>query len=281
MDSNKTPCDICGSENSTPIDADPRVHVCNACGFVYVPERRDPGEIAADWDWVYAEGHYDPTWPGVRARLFYVAEWLDQQIGLDGKTVLDIGAGDGFFLDQIRRRGAYPVGLEAYRENVKKVRALDIHCHLGTVETAGMLGKFDLITFNWCLENNGSLTNPLNFAREHLLQDGLVSVATGSRILSGYRKPITSYFNLELPADLHCFHFAPKTLRWALAMHGLSEDTTLNDFKQNDVLVGIARSGEPRTAKQLDVFEWGDPLASTYPNAVVLFFKDWQACPWV
>lgn len=266
---NKQPCDICDSGKSTPIDADPRVHVCDECGFVYVPERRPPDKIAADWDWVYSKGHYDPTWPGVRARLFYVAEWLDQHIGLDGKSVLDIGAGDGFFLDQIRQRGAHPVGLEAFVANVDKIRAQDIFCHHGTVESIGNIGQFDLVTFNWCLENNGSLKNPLEFARDALNPDGLVSVATGSRILSGFRKPITSYFNPDLPADLHCFHFDIIGLSEALIVHGLSP-IKWNDYRQNDVMLELAGRSVIRR-----------PVPSNDPAHARGFFKDWQKCPWV
>lgn len=266
---NKQPCDICDSGKSTPIDADPRVHVCDECGFVYVPERRSPDKIAADWDWVYSKGHYDPTWPGVRARLFYVAEWLDRHIGLDGKSVLDIGAGDGFFLDQIRQRGAHPVGLEAFGANVDKIRAQDIFCHHGTVESLGNIGQFDLVTFNWCLENNGSLKNPLEFARDALNPDGLVSVATGSRILSGFRKPITSYFNPDLPADLHCFHFDIIGLSEALIVHGLNP-IKWNDYRQNDVMLELAGRSVIRR-----------PVPSNDPAHARGFFKDWQKCPWV
>ncbi len=92
-------CDLCGSTDYTVLevarkyigDNEPPV-VCNNCGFCYVRTRRPAKEIAEDWNNIFGEG-YTSEWPGVKARLFYVAEFFDQHYGWKGKKVLDIGAG--------------------------------------------------------------------------------------------------------------------------------------------------------------------------------------------
>ena len=258
-------CDICSSPGN-PINYDPRVHVCNGCGFTFVPERRSTEEIARAWDDVYEKGLYDPTWPGVRARLYYVAEWLDQHVGLKGKSVLDIGAGDGFFLDQVRQREAHPVGLDPSPVNAAKIKARDIYCWNGWVgEGSPTVGKHDIVTLNWCLENTGDLNTVLKFARDHLAKDGIVSVATGSRIMSGFRKPISSYFNKDIPADLHCFHFSPLTLQMAMHHNGIGT-IQQNDYDQNDVLIVCgAAASEGRSV-----------LSDDFVLAVREFFDDWE-----
>ena len=257
-------CDLCGS-SGTPIDYDPRVHVCDGCGFCFVPERRSTERIAHAWDDVYEEGLYDPTWPGVKARLYYVAEWLDQHIGLKGKSVLDIGSGDGFFLDQCRQRGAHPVGLDPSPVNAAKIKARDIYCWTGWVDAdKPTVGEYDIVTLNWCLENTGDLNGVLKVARDHLAKDGIVSVATGSRIMSGFRKPISSYFNLDIPADLHCFHFSPASLIKAFQRNEMLRAHS-NDFDQNDVMI-IAGQAVGHNFKVQD----------DDPRAVREFFTDWQ-----
>src|SRR3990167_8461070 len=93
-------CDICGSAEAQEISCareytnDQPIHVCSNCGFVHVKERRSTGEIALAWDKLWGDA-YDSKWPGVKARLYYVAEWFDQKFGWAGKRALDIGAGGG------------------------------------------------------------------------------------------------------------------------------------------------------------------------------------------
>ena len=260
--SSRVNCDLCGSGDSTPIDYDPRVHVCNGCGFVFVPIRRSAAGIAASWEEVYSSGAYDPTWPGVRARLYYVAEWLDQKIGFEGKSVLDIGAGDGFFLEQCKTRGAHVAGIDPSPANCHRIRSRDIFAFEGAAEDFGAFGTYDLVTLNWTLENCGDLKSMLEFARNCLAHDGHLSVATGSRIMSGFRKPISSYFNLDIEADLHCFHWSLRSLINVLAINCI----TLEEFNdiENDNLVVFGKKGD-------------QPSGYIPEDDVLAFFKDWQA----
>lgn len=266
MATKSSPCDLCESSDGTPIDYDPRVHVCMGCGFVYVPARRSAAEIAESWDEIYERRIYDPAWPGVRARLFYVAEWLDQKIGLKGKSVLDIGAGDGFFLEQCRSRGAHPVGLDPSAANCGGIRSRDIFAFHGAVEDFPNFGTHDLVTLNWTLENCGDLKSMLGFARGAMAHGGHLSVATGSRVMSGFRKPISSYFNLDIEADLHCFHWSEKTLSQAMDNCGIRPDRG-NDFDMNDNMIWTGqKAGDGRIQYEIDE-----------PESVIQFFQDWQA----
>lgn len=257
-------CDLCGSTGS-PLQQYPEARICDECGFIFVPRRRSPEEIAASWTAIYRAGGYDPAWPGVRARLFYVAEWLDQTIGLDGKTVLDIGAGNGQFLEYVRDRGGHPVGLEPDPENARVIRGRDIACHTGSTETIAEPGQFDLVTINWTLENCGDCLGMLKYAKNALAPGGYVSIATGSRILVPFKKPLSNYFGKE-PADLHCFRWSDRSLSHALGKVGMKTGQT-NDFMQRDEMIVLATPGKLRTVTDdpIEVHQFFAGWAQTWP----------------
>lgn len=265
-------CDLCGALESFRLpEADTygtgKVRVCAGCGFVHVKERRSAAEIAASWESIYAAGGYTSSWPMVEARLTYVAEWYGQLYGWSGKSVLEIGAGEGRFLEMVRGRGAYPVGLEPSAAGCQALRSKDIFAHHGTIEKCGTVGTFDVVVIAWTLENCQDCVGMLKAARENLAPGGHVMIATGSRILVPFKKPLSTYFS-QNPPDCHAFRFSNETLGRALRkarLHG----GTVNDFMQCDWLV--------RTA---EIAPDDEPWTNSYykpddPAAVLDFFKRW------
>lgn len=252
-------CDLCLNPEGTEIE--PGVFVCDGCGFVHVKNRRSPDEIAHAWSDVYQSGAYDPEWPGVKARLYYVAEWLDQKYGLKGKSILDIGAGKGVFLDYIRDRGALTTGIEPDESNIAIIEAKNHNfCH-GAVEDVSFPLKFDIVTILWTLENCGDCLSFLNSARNFLKDDGILVVATGSRILVPYKKPYSSYFG-SLSPDLHCYRWSRTSLESALANCGFVS-CAINDFDQRDEMILCAKKGVMR------------PFLD-FPDRIVRFFRNWK-----
>jgi SAM-dependent methyltransferase len=237
-------CDLCGSSDYTVLevarkyigDNEPPV-VCNNCGFLYVRTRRPAKEIAEDWNNLFGEG-YTSEWPGVKARLFYVAEFFDQHYGWKGKHVLDIGAGEGTFLKFIQQRDAWINGLDPSLENCNKIERLGAKAYCQTIEDPVPDEKFDVVTILWTLENCQDCMRMLRFARECLKSDGKLVVATGSRVLVPFKKPLSSYLSKN-PADTHCFRFSAASLGNALFCSGFDVKHT-NDFRDNDWLVMLA-----------------------------------------
>ena len=256
-------CDLCGSPSRLPLPQDPRIGICARCGFVYVPERRTAEEVALAWDDIYRNEQYSPKWPAVRARLFYVSEWIEQTIGFEGKSVLDIGAGDGFFLLEARIRGAHPVGLDPSPHNARRIRGLDMVCHEGSIEKVGPCGQYDIVTILWTLENTTDCLAMLRYARERLLPGGHVVVATGSRILVPFKKPLSSYLNPDVPADMHCFRWSYNSLDRATELAGLYP-MDWNPFQECDWMVGAFLGADP------DI-----PANPDDPAAVLQYFADW------
>lgn len=260
-------CDLCSCSDWTPLHQG--AVVCNNCGFVFVPERRTSAEIAAAWDDIWGEG-YTSEWPAVKARLYYVAEYLDQLIGLSGKTLLDIGAGEGTFLDfadeHIDGCGEGVVGLEPDAKNCLKISDRGLPWYCGTIEEYKPATRFDVVTLNWTLENTGDCIGVLKKARELLKPDGHICVATGSRILVPYKKPFSSYFS-DNPADLHCFRWSANSLQAALIKAGFGP-ATMNYYAQEDWLVAVASPDEPPP-------ECFNPNHDD-PKEVLAFFERWK-----
>lgn len=268
------PCDLCGETEAVEVPhareltAGQPIHICVRCGFVHVKERRSAEEIAASWTNEIFGAVYTAAIPAVSARLTYVAETVEAEVGLRGKRVCEIGAGEGHFLDLVRERyDAEVFGIEPSAAHCAAMGERGIECFAGTVEDAAeahLEGGFDLVAILWTLENCRDCVGMLRGARALLREGGHVVVATGSRILVPFKKPLDTYLSTN-PADTHAFRFSAATLRGALAVAGL-ETVYVNRYLDHDVLCTVSRAGE---ASQ----EWqGDDYL-----AVWSFFERWYA----
>ncbi len=267
-------CDLCHSKDFTSLevarpyigDNEPPV-VCMGCGFVYVRNRRSSEEVAKSWDDIWGEG-YTSEWPAVKARLFYVAEWLDQTIGLKGKSLLEIGAGEGTFLEMVRDRGILEiVGIEPSKKNVERIRDKNLWCYEGTVETCKLKEKFDIVCLLWTLENCADCIGMLKRARKWLKPDGYLVVATGSRIQVPFKKALSAYFSKN-PADMHCFRFSSATLHMAMVLAGVME-RQCNNYLDSDCLVLIGQ-------RDNEIPKQDYSPATCYTKEVLDFFQSWS-----
>lgn len=272
------PCDLCGSTEAVEVpysrfytNNEP-IHICKTCGFVYVRKRRTAQAIADSWsDDLYGD-NYTARIPAVKARQTYVAEFIDTNIGLKGKDVCDIGTGEGQFLEIIRTKeyGANVFGTEASPKNCARLDKLGIPNFSGTIEDfcAGKLikkYKADIATIMWTLENCRSCRDMLSGAHQLLKDGGYLVMATGSRILVPFKKPLNLYFSKN-PADTHAFRFSANTLKGILAVSGF-EVKYINQYLDSDILCMIAQK-----KKKAEKISWvGDDFIKIYD-----FFERWH-----
>jgi 2-polyprenyl-3-methyl-5-hydroxy-6-metoxy-1,4-benzoquinol methylase len=284
------PCDLCGANDPVELphsreytNGQP-VHVCRSCGFVYVIRRRSSERIAAAWSNEIFGAGYTAAIPAVTARLTYVAEFLNQHLGLRGKRVCEIGGGEGAFMNMMGepRYGAEPFGIEPSPANGEKLRGLGIRHFTGTVEqfdAANQAGEapFDIVVMLWTLENCQDCRQMLSMARRMLKPAGAVVVATGSRLLVPFKKPLHTYLQAN-PTDTHCFRFSANTLQGILAVSGF-ETAHVNRYLDHDILcvigrpVGAAHQPKWQGDNFIDVcnfFErWHVDTAMYYPDRLV------------
>jgi SAM-dependent methyltransferase len=246
------PCSLCGRADSVEVPHSREFHqgqpvdICCGCGLVYVKRRRSAARIAEVWSREIFGQVYTSAIPAVTARLTYVAEFLDQAIGLRGRQVCEIGAGEGRGLELIRepRYGASVFGVEPSTANSERLRAAGIPHFVGTIEEYVASGEarrtaFDVVTVQWTLENCQDCRALLDGAYAALKPGGLIAVATGSRILVPFKKPLHTYFS-QLPADVNAFRVSANTLSGLLAVSGF-EPVQTNRYLDHDVLCVVGR----------------------------------------
>jgi hypothetical protein len=245
-------CDLCGANDPVELphcreytNGQP-IHVCRACGFVYVIRRRSAERIAEVWTKEIFGSGYTAAIPAVTARLTFVAEFVNQHVGLGGKRVCEIGGGEGAFLTMIRdpKYGAEVFGIEPSPANGERLRSLGIRHFTGTVEqfaAAGHAGErpFDVVVMLWTLENCQDCRRMVSLAHRMLAPNGAVVVATGSRLLVPFKKPLYAYLSTN-PVDTHCFRFSANTLQGILAVSGF-DPAHINRYLDQDILCVIGR----------------------------------------
>jgi len=272
-------CDICGADDAVEIAAarhytrgEP-LHTCRACGFVFVRRRRSVQAIADDWSDNLYRAHYTARIPAVRARQTFVAEFIDTSIGIAGKRVCDIGAGEGPFLAALRDApyaAASVFSIEPSAANGRLLAGLGLDHFVGTIEGYAAArpdarGSFDLATIIWRLENCQSCRGMLDIAWDLLAPGGHVVVATGSRILLPFKKPLHCYLGPG-EQDTHAFRFSRNSLTAALANSGFAVTHANRDI-DHDVLCMVARKAERGVALPRPRDDW---------RQVADFFDRWH-----
>lgn len=264
------PCDLCGSNKAVEApyvklyNNNQPIHICVECGFVYVKSRRPAAQIADAWSNELYGKAYTARIPAVKARQVYVADFIDVKLGLREKSLLDIGSGEGQFLKIAQDDyGAKVFGIEPSFENCQKVIDMGLESFQGTLEDYILTNNrkvVDIVTIMWTLENCSSCRNMLKGAYEILKPGGHIVVATGSRILVPFKKPISMYFG-DNSADTHCFRFSANTLEGILAVSGF-EKVHINRYIDTDYLCIIAEkkpkecSLKPKNDNYLKVYNF-------------------------
>jgi 2-polyprenyl-3-methyl-5-hydroxy-6-metoxy-1,4-benzoquinol methylase len=253
------PCDVCGSTEAIEV---PRVreyahgqviHICKKCGLIYTKMRRSFERIADAWSKelfgdpkVLSPTNYSAKNPHVKSRLTYFAEFIDTHLGVKGKKVCDIGAGEGLFLDYVRSGGAEVFGIEPSEKNCALMTQASIPHFKGTIEQyaahaqkTGDPYRADIATMSFTLECTQKPRVMLDIAHSILKDGGHVAIHMGSRFLVPFKKPIFNYFSAA-PADTHPLHLSFNTLKGLLAGSGF-EIIHHNPYVENDNLCVIAK----------------------------------------
>ena len=239
-------CDLCGSTQTVEMPHVRKytngqlIHICKICGFVYVNKRRPYDKVADVWSKELFGKAYTSKTPLMLARHTYVAEFIDQSIGLKEKALCDIGAGEGQFLKIVMDNyGSKVFGIEPSKANCVRMDRLEIKNFTGTLEDylkspSRKERRADIATMMWTLENATSCRDLLMGSRDIIKDGGYLVIATGSRILVPFAKPLHLYLSPN-PVDTHPSRFSLNTLSSFLLTSGFKV-THVNPYL-NDSLV--------------------------------------------
>jgi SAM-dependent methyltransferase len=186
------------------------IAACASCGLGHT--RPEPVDLARHYGDAYYGGRHGATaayctWRRLR--------WLERTAPRRGR-LLDVGCGEGTFLEAAGQRGWLPVGTEM-SEAARRARERGIDV-LATLDEASARAPFQAVTLWHTLEH---LRDPLGGARRLrriLAPDGVLLLAVPNA--RGLQAQLygSRWFHLDVPR--HLYHFGPQSLDRLLAMAG-------------------------------------------------------------
>ncbi len=226
-----TPCDICGSEQTTPeFDKSGFTGVrCSRCGLVFIRPRPDSQYLEKE---VYNEGYFN-------AERGYGIEDIEGRAKIQSKkralslfdeiekttskgTLLDIGCAAGYFLEEASRRGWTANGVEISKFAAEKAGLKNrFNIYIGDFINLDIpANKFDLVLMLDLIEHLTSPVEGLKKAFAALKPGGLLVIETPN-YESAPSKVLGKEWGLIAP-EHHLFYFTPKTLTSALETAGFT-----------------------------------------------------------
>ena len=153
---------------------------CDECRSLYCPRPIDQQELAGE----YEAAGYDSTAEAIDEAHAYVSNLL-RTITIDQMNVLDVGAGDGAFLDACKNAGASAItGIEPSIAAIECAPPGVRECLFpGTLATATDLpNNFDIATFFMTIEHVVDPKETLEQIVKHLTQEGHIAVVCHDRL---------------------------------------------------------------------------------------------------
>lgn len=234
-------CGLCGSDDPAPFCSAKCPDVpagavfnavqCKKCGLVYVTPRPEKNELAA----FYFDGYYGagsggkPGPAGTALSLFcFLRKNRVLKYRKSGK-LLDIGCGDGTFLDSMRTKDWEVFGVETSESGTRSCEQKGIPVRK---DTAFPDGFFDAVTLWQALEHFESPAAVLKEASRVLSENGVLILSVPNIAGVEYRLFKTRWFHLDLPR--HLYHFSPATLSRLLEGSGFRiVETDYHSFEYN------------------------------------------------
>jgi 2-polyprenyl-3-methyl-5-hydroxy-6-metoxy-1,4-benzoquinol methylase len=202
---------------------------CPGCKLKFVSPRLSFEELAEK---VYADNYFAKRGEGRETSAeeldYYIRQIADFKRLLGTRTkILDIGCGNGAFLDFARGEGFDIAGVD-----IRLVPdAQDLGCPLweGQLEEIDFGGEqFDLIRLNHVLEHTQNPLRELEICRELLRPGGILYISVPNMAgISARLKSLQSWWRFKahrwrhFAAMHHLFFFSPATLRTMIGRSGL------------------------------------------------------------
>jgi len=145
-------------------------------------------------------------YPGRRAELDFSVMWLSRQsLG----RLLDVGAGAGWLVEQLRSLGWDAEGLDFDPRAVERARGRGLKLHQGGLLQQKFPGAiFDAVTMSHSIEHVHDPVGWLAEARRVLKPGGRLAIATPNTRSLLHRRFRQHWFPLDPPRHLHLFNRA-------------------------------------------------------------------------
>jgi len=205
-------CPLCGLASMEPAPQQPAspygLMQCADCNIIFVSPRPSAGSIPAVYDAYYTNRFVEPTSKLQARAQRHVRRVLKYVPG--PARILEVGAGDGYFLHELHRIGWTVEGVELAEPRVRRAREwfnLTLHnCDL--ISAPLEKGIFDVITMFQVIEHTNNPLAILRRANDLLKPGGLLLLSTPNVLSYPRRGRKVPRWNIPL----HLFFFTPNTL---------------------------------------------------------------------
>jgi SAM-dependent methyltransferase len=215
-------CRLCGSKQARRLFSKGTTPFweCAECGFRFATPTTNPNLVAAIGDYESAYLQYLAPDPSDDVNLSSLCEWMQRIVPLEGKRVLDVGAGSGKLVRFMRARGVEAHGIEPSRalfDRFLGTEAAFTWAMLDDYRSTGV-AAFDVVTAFDVIEH---VPDPVALLGEvaAVLKPGGVFFASTPDVGSLPAKAFGRHWHFYYP--YHLSYFAPGTLARAAEPHGL------------------------------------------------------------
>lgn len=233
-----TACPVCGGNRFQPIfsvhdhtvsQEDFLILGCPDCGHRFTQDVPGPDQIGAYYKAESYISHTNSS-KGLINRLYKIVRgytigskrrWVEKCTGLTKGAILDIGAGTGFFIAEMKSKGWEVTGLEPDAE----AREVAVQTHGLKLEELNTLyqltpGTYDAITLWHVLEHVHDLEGYVKRFRELLKPEGRLLIAVPNHTSHDAKKYGKDWAAYDVPRHLH--HFSPSSIKYLLEKRGFT-----------------------------------------------------------
>ena len=231
----KRTCPACGSSDGELLVFDGLVGTCTCCGLGWTAAELEAPEHLYDESYHRGEGYEDYFQPRARRRESALRlRWLLS--AAQPKTLLEVGAAAGFFLDAARRAGIDAEGIEIADGAAEYGRTqLGVQVLTASLEEAVQSGavdrRFDAVCAFHVLEH---VVDPLRFldaAGSLLGETGVLALEVPNRAAAAAVRLGSAWPHIQ--PRFHHWHFTPDSIRRLLGRGGFDVvrlDTVFSRF---------------------------------------------------
>lgn len=211
-------CYLCGGQKVNLLYSANKwnIYKCDECLFVYVYPLLSREELKALY--IRFKANIFEKFNIILADAKHSINYLSKY-RFGKKTLLDIGCGNGIFMDEAVNSGWLVTGIDASLDLIKYLKKTYTYKFIqGDILTTRIKQKFDIVTLNQVIEHFSEPKLLIKRCYDLLNKDGLIYVATPniSSIVAKIRKRDFDYI---IPPE-HLSYFNDKTLTRILSNEG-------------------------------------------------------------